>query len=118
VPSQSGSVGSPTPGERSVFIATAYCQGTITAGGTDVTEGIVAADPTVLPLGTVIRVAGLTSRYNRLYHVMDTGRKIQGHRIDLYISDCGEAVQFGRRRAEVSLLPIPPRAARQGSAPH
>jgi 3D (Asp-Asp-Asp) domain-containing protein len=94
----------PSPVERIAFIATAYCRGTITAAGTDIAEGIVAADPAVLPLGTVIRVAGLTPRYNRVYRVMDTGRKIQGRRIDVYVSDCPAAARFGRRRAQVSLL--------------
>jgi 3D (Asp-Asp-Asp) domain-containing protein len=93
-----------SPGRPFGFIATAYCQGTIAAVGTEVADGIVAADPDVLPLGTLIRVAGLTVQYNRVYRVMDTGRKIRGHRIDLYVSDCEEAVKFGRRSAEVFVI--------------
>ncbi len=39
--------------------ATAYARDThATAAGTEPHEGIVAADPTVLPLGTRIRVTG------------------------------------------------------------
>src|SRR5580698_6239422 len=45
-----------TPVSRSdqpmMFLATAYCRGTTTAVGTTVVEGIVAADPALLPIGT------------------------------------------------------------------
>jgi 3D (Asp-Asp-Asp) domain-containing protein len=87
------------------FVATAYCHGTITAAGTRVRDGIVAADPAVLPLGTVIRVGGLGQRYNRVYHVMDTGRAVRGRRIDVYVSNCAEAIEFGRRSAVVTVIP-------------
>jgi 3D (Asp-Asp-Asp) domain-containing protein len=86
------------------FVATAYCQGAVTASGARVRDGFVAADPAVLPLGTVIRVSGLERRYNRTYRVMDTGGAIRGRRIDLYIRNCDEAIRFGRRSATVSIV--------------
>jgi 3D (Asp-Asp-Asp) domain-containing protein len=85
------------------FTVTAYCTGKITAGGTRVTEGVVAADPRVLPLGTLIRLAGLAGRYNGTYTVMDTGPRVRGRRLDLYLHDCAEAVRFGRRSGRVSI---------------
>ncbi len=85
------------------FTVTAYCAGKTTAAGTRVTEGVVAADPRVLPLGTVIRLAGLDGRYNGTYTVMDTGPKVRGRRLDLYLRDCAEAVRFGRRSGRVSI---------------
>jgi 3D (Asp-Asp-Asp) domain-containing protein len=95
----------PQPPTRSnPFVATAYCQGIVTASGARVRQGIVAADPAVLPLGTVIRVEGLERRYNREYHVLDTGRSVRGREIDVYMRDCKEAVRFGRRRAIVSIV--------------
>src|SRR4051794_30564285 len=49
-----------SPSSRPVpFVATAYCTGRITAGGAVVREGMVAADPMVLPLRTVIHISGL-----------------------------------------------------------
>jgi 3D (Asp-Asp-Asp) domain-containing protein len=77
--------------------------GRTTAAGTRVAEGVVAADPRVLPLGTVIRLAGLDGRYNGVYTVMDTGAKVRGRRLDLYLRDCAEAVRFGRRTGQVSI---------------
>jgi 3D (Asp-Asp-Asp) domain-containing protein len=78
--------------------------GTTTAAGTRVTDGIVAADPKVLPLRTVIRLAGLDGRYNGIYTVMDTGSKVRGRQIDLYLRDCAEAVRFGRRSGRVAIV--------------
>ena len=83
------------------FTVTAYCLKGTTASGARVARGIVAADPDVLPLGTVIRLAGLSRRYNGTYTVMDTGSRIRGRRLDLYVPNCAEAVRFGRRSGRV-----------------
>jgi 3D (Asp-Asp-Asp) domain-containing protein len=91
-------------GKQVSFTATAYCSGTRTASGTKVAEGIVAADPTLVPIGSVIRVSGLEPRYNGIYTVMDTGSKIRGRRLDFYIRDCSAAAKFGRRPARVSIV--------------
>jgi 3D (Asp-Asp-Asp) domain-containing protein len=76
----------------------------VTATGARPTEKGVAADPALLPMGSTIRLSGLDKRYNRVYIVMDTGSRIRGRRIDLYMKDCREAIAFGRRPARVSIL--------------
>ena len=86
------------------FTATAYCTGRVTASGTAPTAKTVAADPVVLPLGSRIRLTGLDKRYDGVYVVRDTGARIRGRRIDLYIRDCNKAVRFGRRSVRVSLV--------------
>jgi 3D (Asp-Asp-Asp) domain-containing protein len=86
------------------FTVSAYCRGTITAAGSKPAHGVAAADPSVLPIGSRIRVAGLETRYNGVYTVLDTGSNVQGRQIDLYIRDCQEAIRFGRRSAQVSIL--------------
>ena len=70
--------GSPMPGARLPFSATAYCKGTTTASGVGVRAGIAAADPSLLPVGSVINIAVGDNRYNGVYTVMDTGPKVQG----------------------------------------
>jgi len=95
---------SPSAVTPRTFTATAYCRGTTTAIGSTVAEGIVAADPTLLPIGTVIRVTGLSKPYGGIYTVMDTGPTIQGRRVDVYIADCAEAAKFGRRSVGVTIL--------------
>ena len=43
----------PEPGAKLAFTATAYCKGTTTASGVAVRRGIAAADPRLLPAGSV-----------------------------------------------------------------
>jgi 3D (Asp-Asp-Asp) domain-containing protein len=92
------------PGERADFVATAYCKGQTTASGARVKAGVAAADPEFLPLGSVISVDGVADRYRGIYTVLDTGPKIKGRRLDLYIWSCHEALDFGKRSVEVTVL--------------
>lgn len=85
------------------FDATAYSLDGITAAGGEVQNGIVAADPDVLPLGSRIRVRG-AGNYSGLYRVCDTGRLIKGREIDIYMPSTREAKQFGRRQVQVEVL--------------
>jgi rare lipoprotein A len=85
------------------FVATAYCRGTTTAAGVDAREGIVAADPAVLALGTTVRIER-AGRHDGVYRVMDTGPKVRGRRLDLFISNCREARRFGRQTVRVSIV--------------
>ena len=96
--------GSPRPGARLPFSATAYCKGTTTASGVGVRAGIAAADPSLLPVGSVLNVAVGDSRYNGVYTVMDTGPKVQGRLLDLYMWSCHEALKFGRKDVQVTVL--------------
>jgi 3D (Asp-Asp-Asp) domain-containing protein len=94
----------PRPGARLRFHATAYCKGTTTASGTTVRTGIAAADPILLPVGSVIQVDSLSPRYNGIYTVMDTGPAVQGREIDIYMWNCNEALDFGRRSIAINVL--------------
>ena len=96
--------GSPLPGARLPFSATAYCKGTTTASGVGVRNGIAAADPSILPVGTVLNIAVGDNRYNGVYTVMDTGPKVQGRLLDLYMWSCHEALKFGRKDVQVTVL--------------
>ena len=94
----------PTPGSHLVFNATAYCKGLTTAAGVNVRRGIAAADPKLLPVGSVLTLATGDPEYNGVYTVLDTGPKVQGRTLDLYLWSCHEALKFGRRRIEVTVL--------------
>ena len=96
--------GSPLPGARLPFSATAYCKGTTTASGVGVRSGVAAADPSILPVGTVLNIAVGDNRYNGVYTVMDTGPKVQGRLLDLYMWSCHEALKFGRKDVQVTVL--------------
>ena len=98
-------IATPAPGARLRFTATAYCRGTTTASGVNVRNGIAAADPDLLPVGSVIQVDRLGERYNGIYTVMDTGPAVQGRHIDIYMWNCDEArYEFGRRSAGLTVL--------------
>lgn len=80
--------------------ATAYCHDGRTQSGIRTRTGIVAADPRVLPVGSVVKI--LDGPTKGIYTVMDTGSAIKGRRVDVYVPSCARAKRFGRR--SVSLL--------------
>jgi 3D (Asp-Asp-Asp) domain-containing protein len=84
------------------FKATAYCLRGKTASGRMVRRGIVAADPRVLRLGTRIHLSG--GRYTGNYIVADTGGKIKGRVLDIWVPSCAEARRWGRRTVKVKVV--------------
>jgi 3D (Asp-Asp-Asp) domain-containing protein len=108
--------GSPLPGARLMFQATAYCKGTTTASGTKVRTGIAAADPALLPVGSVVSINTGDSRYSGIYTIMDTGPAVKGSILDVYMWSCHEALAFGRKQVEVTVLRLGwnPRASQPG----
>src|SRR5450759_273804 len=96
--------GIPAPANHLRFTATAYCKGTTTASGVNVRTGIAAADPDLLPVGSVIQVYKLSERYNGIYTIMDTGPAVQGRHIDIYTWNCNEALALGRRDIAINVL--------------
>jgi 3D (Asp-Asp-Asp) domain-containing protein len=96
--------GRPRLGTAFRFEATAYCKGTTTAAGTAVRTGMAAADPALLPLGSVIRVDAPVEAHSGIWTVMDTGPEVKGREIDLYMWSCHEALAFGRRGVRVTIL--------------
>lgn len=85
------------------FEATAESVDGITAKGTVAHQGVVAADPAVIPLGSLIRVTG-AGRYSGNYAVTDTGPKVVGRHIDIYMASDEEAKQFGKQTVFVRVL--------------
>jgi len=94
----------PLPGSRLAFSATAYCKGLLTASGVAVQSGGGAADPELLPVGTVLELDSLPPKYNGIYTVMDTGPAVQGRHLDIYMWSCNEALQFGRKAVHLTVL--------------
>jgi 3D (Asp-Asp-Asp) domain-containing protein len=84
------------------FQATAYCITGITKSGVPVAPGHVAADPKVIPLGSVIYVE--SALMGGVYQVTDTGRLIKGKIIDIFIPSYEKSMEFGRRKVKVKVL--------------
>lgn len=96
--------GRPLLGAAIRFDATAYCKGDTAAAGVGIRHGIAAADPTLLPLGSVVRVDTDDERFAGIWTVLDTGPEIKGRELDLYIWSCNEALAFGRQPVRVTIL--------------
>jgi len=84
--------------------ATAYCQSGTTASGTATRRGVIAADPRVFPMGTLVHLDVPVRGYSGTYRVEDTGRGVKGHVLDIYMPSCAAAKRFGRRRVTVRIV--------------
>lgn len=90
------------------FKITAYCNcskccgkwaGGPTASGTMPTAGrTIAVDPKVIPLGTKVIING------HIYVAEDTGGAIKGNKIDMFFASHAEALAWGVKYKEVSLV--------------
>jgi 3D (Asp-Asp-Asp) domain-containing protein/peptidoglycan hydrolase CwlO-like protein len=69
-----------------------------TATGLPVGLGIVAVDPSVIPLGTAMTIPGYGEGV-----AADTGSAVQGYAIDLWFPTLADALAWGRRTVTISL---------------
>ena len=86
------------------FAATAYSIEGQTASGKQTREGrTIAADHSILPLGTSVEIkdAGV---YDGVYLVQDSGPKVKGNQIDIFIDDPGEAKRFGNKKIRLRVI--------------
>lgn len=91
------------------YMATAYSLRGKTASGRYVSQGIIAADPRVLPLGSRVRLEA--GSWSGDYLVADTGGAIRGRKIDIWTPSSREAMRFGRRKVKLTVLSYPARRA-------
>jgi 3D (Asp-Asp-Asp) domain-containing protein len=98
--SSSAPVASPTPAAPGTMTvtATAYTLQGNTATGAPVGYGVVAVDPSVIPLGTRITIPGYGEGV-----AADTGGAIQGAVIDLWFPTAAQAAAWGRRTVTITL---------------
>jgi 3D (Asp-Asp-Asp) domain-containing protein len=94
--------GSTSAANKGSFTATAYCLKGRTALGHGVRRGIIAADPRMLKLGSHVNLGA--GSYSGQYLVSDTGGRIKGRKIDIWVPSCSEARRFGRRTVTIGML--------------
>jgi 3D (Asp-Asp-Asp) domain-containing protein/peptidoglycan hydrolase CwlO-like protein len=88
-----------SPGGRSLTVlATGYSIHGHTATGAPTGWGVVAVDPSMIPLGTRLTIPGYGSGV-----AADTGSAIQGATIDLWFPTVAQARAWGRRTVTISL---------------
>lgn len=94
----------PVRAKKTRFTATAYALDGVTASGEATQAGrTIAADPTLLPLGSRVLITG-AGKYSGQYVVADTGQSVQGRKIDIYIPNHRAARRFGRKTVLVQVL--------------
>jgi 3D (Asp-Asp-Asp) domain-containing protein len=93
------------PQKDGTYTATAYAQHGITASGEYVHHHVIAADPAVLPIGTRIKIKG-AGRYSGEYVVADTGEKIEGRRLDIYLPNVSACRKFGVKHVHVRVIEL------------
>lgn len=74
---------------------------THTATGIDlrVNPRVIAVDPSVIPLGSMVEVEGMG-----VYIAGDTGGAIRGNIIDIHFETVGQALNWGRRNVRITIL--------------
>jgi 3D (Asp-Asp-Asp) domain-containing protein/peptidoglycan hydrolase CwlO-like protein len=94
----SGGGGSVSPGGTLTVSATGYSLRGRTATGIPVGWGVVAVDPSVIPLGTRMTIPGYGDGV-----AADTGSAIVGDTIDLWFPTVAQANAWGRRTVTITL---------------
>jgi 3D (Asp-Asp-Asp) domain-containing protein len=93
------------PSKNGTYQATAYSVTGITASGEWTHRHVVAADPDIIPIGSRIKLKH-AGRYSGEYVVADTGSKIVGRKLDIYMPSSKECVTFGSRRVKVRIVQL------------
>ena len=89
--STSSSPGPAKSGSTMTVLATGYCLPGKTATGLPTGPGIVAVDPSVIPLGTRMTIPGYGEGV-----AADVGGSVKGAHIDVWIASCSDASSFTR----------------------
>ena len=99
----------PSDGSQRTFVArmTAYANGvggvpknSKTATGTPTRYGVIAVDPKVVPLGSLVAIEG----YDGHFVAEDTGGAIKGAALDIWLPDPAEAKRYGTQYRRVTIV--------------
>ena len=95
----SAAVGATPSGERTITVsATGYSLPGRTATGLPVGWGVVAVDPSVIPLGTRMTIPGYGGGV-----AADVGSAVRGATIDIWFPTVAQALAWGRRTVTITL---------------
>lgn len=89
----------PRTGRQLTVRANAYALPGTTATGVSVRYGIIAVDPQVIPLGTLLYVPGYGEGI-----AADTGGAIKGNRIDVWLPSEAQAREWGVKTITITIL--------------
>lgn len=76
-----------------------------TATGTYVEQGrTIAVDPSVIPLGSRVRITSDYPGVSGEYLAEDTGSGIKNNTIDIYMDSYQDCINFGRRTVSIEIM--------------
>lgn len=81
-----------------IVYSTGYCLRGTTSTGIPTSWGVVAVDPSVIPLGTKMFIPGYGEGV-----AADTGPAVRGAMIDLWFPSCPQALAWGTRRVTITI---------------
>jgi 3D (Asp-Asp-Asp) domain-containing protein len=88
---------SPSGASLGTFVVTCYDDHGTTASGAGTGSSTVAVDPSVIPLGSKIDIAGVGDRV-----AQDTGGAIKGRRLDIWLPTASDCARWGVQSRQVS----------------
>ncbi len=99
VPLEPAPIQAPPSGAHTLTVtATAYSGGGTTATGIPVGYGVVAVDPTVIPLGTRMTIPGYGEGV-----AADTGSAVKGAWVDVWVPTAAQAEAWGTKTLTITL---------------
>ncbi len=87
-------------GQSFIALVTGYAIQGRTATGQPTEWGIVAVDPSVVPLGSKIQIDG----FEETFVAADTGGAVKGNWVDIWFPSYGEAKRFGIQSRRVTIV--------------
>ena len=78
--------------------STGYCLRGRTSTGIPTGWGVVAVDPSVIPLGTRMTIPGYGEGV-----AADTGSAVRGAMIDVWFPTCSQALEWGRKTITMTI---------------
>ena len=106
---QTSTTALPSDGNPRTFVAkmTAYANGvggvaknSKTATGTAPRYGVIAVDPKVISLGSMVTIEG----YEGTFIAEDTGGKVKGAALDIWLPDAAEAKRYGTQYRRITVV--------------
>ena len=80
--------------------ATAYCGDSITSTMIKPYWGVIAADPSVIPYGSIVYI----KEFNKYFVVEDCGGGIKGKRIDIFMNSEKDCRKWGVRKITIKIV--------------
>lgn len=96
-------------GKSKTHPAYGISRGGVNLRGKTINSRYIAVDPKVIPLGSKVKIRFIDEKYKKydnIYISCDSGSKIKGNKIDLYLGEnkYNECLKFGKTEALIEII--------------